>query len=72
MFPNLTAELLRRGYTDEEVVGIFGGNILRVFQQVEDVATRLQAQTNPPVLPEEDVMWFSTVDRINGTCRSFG
>ncbi|HYP53250.1 MAG TPA: dipeptidase, partial [Pyrinomonadaceae bacterium] len=33
--PNLTAELLRRGYTEEDVHKILGGNILRVMEQVE-------------------------------------
>lgn len=33
--PNLTAELLRRGYTEEDVSKILGGNILRVMEQVE-------------------------------------
>jgi membrane dipeptidase len=33
--PNLTAELLRRGYTEEDVSKILGGNILRVMEEVE-------------------------------------
>jgi membrane dipeptidase len=33
--PNLTAELLRRGYTAEDVTKILGGNILRVMEDVE-------------------------------------
>lgn len=33
--PNLTAELLRRGYTEEDVHKILGGNILRVMEEVE-------------------------------------
>jgi membrane dipeptidase len=32
--PNLTAELLRRGYTAEDVTLILGGNILRVMEEV--------------------------------------
>ena len=35
--PNLTAELLRRGYTEEDVAKILGGNILRVMEEVERV-----------------------------------
>jgi membrane dipeptidase len=38
--PNLTAELLRRGYTDEEVSKILGGNVLRVMEEVERRAER--------------------------------
>jgi membrane dipeptidase len=33
--PNLTAELLRRGYSEQDVVKILGGNILRVMEEVE-------------------------------------
>ena len=32
--PNLTAELLRRGYSPEDVTLILGGNVLRVMEQV--------------------------------------
>jgi membrane dipeptidase len=38
--PNLTAELLRRGYTEEDVTKILGGNILRVMEEVERVESR--------------------------------
>jgi len=34
-FPNLTAELLRRGYSEEDIIKILGGNILRVMEAVE-------------------------------------
>jgi len=34
-FPNLSAELRRRGYRDEEIEKILGGNILRVMEEVE-------------------------------------
>jgi membrane dipeptidase len=33
-FPNLTAELLKRGYTADDVNKILGGNILRVLEAV--------------------------------------
>lgn len=32
--PNITAELLKRGYLEEEITKIMGGNFLRVFGQV--------------------------------------
>jgi membrane dipeptidase len=38
--PNITYELLRRGYTDRDVLKILGGNLLRAFDQVERVAGR--------------------------------
>lgn len=33
--PNLTAELLKRGYSEEDIDKILGGNILRVMEEVE-------------------------------------
>jgi membrane dipeptidase len=41
-FPNITIELLRRGYTEKEIRKIWGGNLLRVFRQVEKVAQEIQ------------------------------
>ena len=38
--PNLTAELLRRGYAAEDVTKILGGNVLRVMEEVERRASR--------------------------------
>ncbi|KAJ3216612.1 dipeptidase 1 (renal) [Dinochytrium kinnereticum] len=43
-YPYLIAELLRRNFTDEEVVGITGGNLMRVFEKTESVARQLQSQ----------------------------
>jgi membrane dipeptidase len=34
-FPNLTKELLRRGYSEADIGKILGGNILRVMEEVE-------------------------------------
>jgi len=46
-FPWLTAELLRRGYSDADVARVLGGNILRVMRQAEQTAARLQAARGP-------------------------
>jgi membrane dipeptidase len=54
-FPYLTAELLRRGYSDADVRKILGGNILRVMRQAEAVAARLQRE-RPPSTALIDVM----------------
>lgn len=37
----LTAELYKRGYSDLEVRGIIGGNVLRVLRNVENIARAL-------------------------------
>jgi membrane dipeptidase len=47
MYPNLTAELLRRGYSDADVKKILGQNLLRVMRQVEAVSKKLQAERGP-------------------------
>ncbi len=36
--PNLTLELVRRGYSEEEIRKIWGGNLMRVFRQVIEIA----------------------------------
>jgi membrane dipeptidase len=41
--PNVTRELLRRGYTEEQIAQIWSGNFLRVFREVEAVAAKLQS-----------------------------
>ncbi|HEX5474249.1 MAG TPA: dipeptidase [Vicinamibacterales bacterium] len=46
-YPKLTAELLRRGYTDADVRKILGENLLRVWRQVDVVAKKLQAERGP-------------------------
>jgi membrane dipeptidase len=38
--PNLTLELVRRGYTEEDIAKIWSGNFLRVWREVERVAGR--------------------------------
>jgi membrane dipeptidase len=45
-YPQLIKELLRRGYTDEDIKKIAGRNILRVMRQAETVAQRLQGVPN--------------------------
>ncbi len=38
----VTVELLRRGYGEKEIAKIWGGNVMRVFNQVIETARRLQ------------------------------
>jgi membrane dipeptidase len=37
-YPNLVGGLLRRGYDDREIAGILGGNLMRVWREVETFA----------------------------------
>jgi membrane dipeptidase len=46
-FPYLFAELVRRGYSDADLAGIAGGNVLRVMRGAEAAAARLQAERPP-------------------------
>ncbi|MBM4184416.1 MAG: membrane dipeptidase [Gemmatimonadetes bacterium] len=36
--PNVTLELVRRGYSEEDIAKLWGGNLLRVWREVERVA----------------------------------
>jgi membrane dipeptidase len=36
--PRITEELVRRGYSDEDIKKIWGGNLMRVFREVENTA----------------------------------
>jgi membrane dipeptidase len=46
-YPNLFAELIRRGWSDADLVKLAGGNALRALRQAEAVAKRLQAARPP-------------------------
>jgi len=40
---NVTLEMVRRGYTEEQIAKIWSGNLLRVWSEVEQVAKQIQA-----------------------------
>lgn len=40
---NITVELVRRGYSEEQIEKIWGGNLMRVFREVRAVAEDIQA-----------------------------
>jgi membrane dipeptidase len=46
-FPDLVAELIRRGYSDADVRKLLGGNLLRVMRAAEATAARLQRVRGP-------------------------
>lgn len=46
-YPALTAELLRRGYKDDDILKITGQNILRVMRSVEKVSRAVQSRRAP-------------------------
>jgi membrane dipeptidase len=48
-YPRLTAELMKRGYSDADLKKILGLNILRVFRDAEQVSKQLKAERGPSV-----------------------
>jgi len=46
-FPDLFAELIRRGWTDADLKKLAGQNLLRVLRQAEATAARLQREREP-------------------------
>ena len=49
-YPSLTAELLRRGYKDEEIKKILGLNILRVMRAAEAASAKLRKERGPSTM----------------------
>jgi membrane dipeptidase len=54
-YPVVFAELIRRGYSDEQLKGIAGLNVLRVMRKAETVAARLQKEKPPSDVRIEEV-----------------
>jgi len=54
-YPALFAELLRRGYSEDDLEKIAGRNILRVLALSEKVSKRLQAERPPSVATIESL-----------------
>lgn len=50
--PKITTELVRRGYSAEDIRKVLGGNLLRVFGEVERVAHLIQTEQNSDQRPE--------------------
>jgi membrane dipeptidase len=51
--PKITQALLDRGYSAEDCRKILGGNLLRVFREVEAVSKELQAQDRPRITEKQ-------------------
>jgi membrane dipeptidase len=56
-FPHLLAEMLRRGWSEDAVVGLAGGNFIRTFRAVERAGARLRKTEQVP---------YGTVQTIDG------
>ena len=51
--PKITAALMARGYSAEDCRKILGGNLLRVFREVEQVSKQLQAENRPRITDKQ-------------------
>ena len=56
-YPALLTELARRGWSDDDLAKVAGGNMLRVMHDAEAVAKRLQKQEGPS---------FATIEALDG------
>jgi membrane dipeptidase len=54
-YPDLLAELMKRGYTKDDIRKIAGLNVLRVLKKTEDVAASMKSAVPSDVLLEEAV-----------------
>ncbi len=43
---NITIELVKRGYTEEQIAKIWGGNLIRVFKEVQSIAEQIQSEAS--------------------------
>jgi membrane dipeptidase len=59
-YPALLAELLKRGYSDEDVQKVAGRNVLRVMRAAEAVAQRLQKERKPSL---------ATIEALDGAAK---
>jgi membrane dipeptidase len=51
--PKITEALMARGYSAEDCRKILGGNLLRVFREVEQTAEELQAENRPRITQKQ-------------------
>jgi membrane dipeptidase len=51
MYPNLFAELIHRGWSDEDLKRLAGENLLRALEQAEKVSAKMKAEVPAPVAP---------------------
>jgi len=54
-FPKIAAALEARGYSKSDVAKIMGGNLLRVFAEVEAVAKELQTENRPRIQKKQPI-----------------
>jgi membrane dipeptidase len=58
-YPNLIAELVRRGWSDENLAKLSRGNLLRAFAEAESAAAELRQERPPSLKTIEELDGFS-------------
>ena len=43
---NITIELVKRGYNEDQIAKIWGGNLIRVFSEVQTIARKIKSETS--------------------------
>ena len=43
---NITIELVKRGYNEEQIGKIWGGNLIRVFKEVQKISEQIKTDTS--------------------------
>ncbi|MGH7627786.1 MAG: membrane dipeptidase [Gemmatimonadales bacterium] len=52
-FPELFAELIRRGWSDDDLRKVAGGNVIRAFRAAEKAAARIRRERPPAIMTVE-------------------
>jgi membrane dipeptidase len=63
-YPDLVAELARRGATEDQLAGLVGMNLIRVWQQAEKVAEELKSER-----PHEDLYEINKVCPVQSSLK---
>jgi membrane dipeptidase len=62
-YPALVAGLLQRGVAEEDVKRVMGLNVIRVLEEVERVAAKLQGAGEECLCDELDEVWHEDIKR---------
>ncbi|HUG97647.1 MAG TPA: membrane dipeptidase, partial [Gammaproteobacteria bacterium] len=57
-YPNLIAELLRRGHSEADIRQILGGNLLRVWGEVEEIRDSPKYRLSAPPAARHSAQFF--------------
>ncbi len=74
-YPNITQELLNRGYNKEKIHKVLGGNVLRALKEAEKVSASMKDKTNTEAATGKEIFKFKVSagkhDRKNSLVTGF-